>query len=212
MPLDVPGFGDVPPLPAYSVQGVARSIAETVAKLNLEHHVLVGHSMGAKLAMACAAAGSPDLVGLVLVAPSPPSPEPMDEDERLHLLASHGDRGSAERTLRAITRASLSAEDAAACVADNLRTSPTAWDWWLRAGSRETITGEVAAIACPVLVVTGGEDPVISPHTVDSDIMPRFPAARRVEIPGVGHLLPYEAPRETAQAIGAFAASRQPAR
>lgn len=210
--LDIPGFGDAPPLRAYSVADLARSIAETAAGLRLGRTVLVGHSMGAKLAMACAAAGWPGLVGLVLAAPSPPSPEPMDEGERARLLASHGDPASAERTLGAITRAGLGAADAALCVADNLRTSPAAWEWWLRSGSRETITGEVGRIACPVLVLSGGEDPVISPRTVDLEVMPRFPGARRVEIPGVGHLLPYEAARQTAAALQDFAASLPPRR
>jgi len=87
--LDVPGFGRSPPLPTYSVHGVAQVIGAAITRLRLESYALVGHSMGGKLAVAVALARPLGLAGLVLVAPSPPSPEPMDEGERSRLLASH---------------------------------------------------------------------------------------------------------------------------
>ncbi len=77
--------------------------------------------MGGKVALSCAAADLPGLEGLVVVAPSPPSPEPMDENERNRLLATHSDLASAERTLRTITRRLIPAEDVEVCIADNLR-------------------------------------------------------------------------------------------
>jgi pimeloyl-ACP methyl ester carboxylesterase len=164
--------------------------------------------MGGKLALACAAERPPGLAGLVLVAPSPPSPEPMDESERNRLLATHGDRTSAERTLRTITRRSLPAEDVAACIADNLVTSPEAWRWWLAQGSREDITAQAGHVACPVLVLGGSDDPVIGPSVIADDVMPRLADASRIEIAGAGHLLPLEAVQEVAGAIRAFVAQR----
>jgi len=136
--LDVPGFGRSPPLPTYSVHGVAQVIGAAITRLRLESYALVGHSMGGKLAVAVALARPPGLAGLVLVAPSPPSPEPMDEGERSRLLASHGDRASAERTIRTITRRPLQAEDVTACIEDNLGTSPEAWRWWLESAAGRT--------------------------------------------------------------------------
>ena len=206
--VDLPGFGRSPPLPAYSVHGVAQVVARLIADLRLGSHVLVGHSMGGKLALACAAAHLPGLTGLVLVAPSPPSPEPMDETERQRLLATHSDRKSAERTLRTITRRPLPAEDVAACIADNLMTSPEAWRWWLAQGSREDITAQVGQVACPILVLGGSNDPVIAPSVIADDVMPRLADASHIEIAGAGHLLPLEAAQEVAGAIGTFVAQR----
>lgn len=206
--VDLPGFGHSPPLPAYSVHAVAQGIAGLIADLCLDSFVLVGHSMGGKLALACAAARPPGLAGLVLVAPSPPSPEPMDQRERQRLLATHGDRQSAERTLRTITRRPLPAEDVAAGIADNLMTSPEAWRWWLAQGSREDITAQAGQVACPVLVLGGSNDPVIAPSVIADDVMPRLVDGSRIEIAGAGHLLPLEARQEVAGAIGTFVAQR----
>ena len=206
--IDLPGFGRSPPLPAFSVDAVSGTIAQHISGRRLGTYVLVGHSMGGKLALACAADQPPGLAGVVLVAPSPPSPEPMDEKERVRLLATHGDRASAEQTLRAITRRLIPAEDANICIADNLMTSAEAWHWWLAQGSRETITAQAERVACPVLVLGGSEDPVIAPAVITAEVMPRLADASRVEIAGAGHLLPFEAANEVAENIRTFLKER----
>ena len=202
--VDLPGFGRSASLPAYSVHAVAHEVARLIADLRLDSYVLIGHSMGGKIALSCAAAGLPGLAGLVLVAPSPPSPEPMDEKERNRLLVTHGDRESAEQTLRTITRRPIPQEDATICIEDNLLTSPEAWRWWLAQGSREDITAQARQVACPVLVLGGSDDPVIAPSVIADEIMPRLADASRVEIAGAGHLLPLEAVQEVGDAIRTF--------
>ena len=204
--IDIPGFGRSAPLLAYSVDTVAQVVATLIAGLRLDSYVLVGHSMGGKLALACAAANPLGLAGLILVAPSPPSPEPMDEGERGRLLATHGDRASAERTVRMIARRPIPMADVAICVEDNLLTSPEAWNWWLAQGSREDITAEAGRVACPVLVLGGSDDPVIPPQVIAAEVMPRLADASRIEIAGAGHLLPLEAAQEVGDAIRTFVA------
>jgi pimeloyl-ACP methyl ester carboxylesterase len=206
--VDLPGFGHSAPLPAYSVHAAAQAVAQLIADLRLDRYILVGHSMGGKLALSCAAAAPSGLAGLVLVAPSPPSPEPMDERERSRLLATYGDRASAEQTVRRITRRPISTEDVAVCVADNLLTSPEAWHWWLAQGSREDITAQARRVACPVLVLGGSDDPVIAPSVITGEIMPWLVDASRTEISGAGHLLPLEAPQEVRDAIRSFVTQR----
>jgi pimeloyl-ACP methyl ester carboxylesterase len=187
---------------------MAQVVATHIAGLHLERCVLVGHSMGGKLALACAAMNPPGLAGLVLVAPSPPSPEPMDEQERTRLLATHGDRSSAEQTVHTIMRRAIPAGDIAVCIEDNLRTSPDGWHWWLAQGSREDITAQAGRVACPVLVLGGSDDPVIPPHVITTDVMPHLANASRIEIAGAGHLLPLEAAQEVGTAIRSFVAQR----
>jgi pimeloyl-ACP methyl ester carboxylesterase len=203
--IDLPGFGLTPPLSAYNVQAMADAIAAFIRRRDLGRYILIGHSMGGKLAMACAVEKPPGLTGLILVAPSPPSPEPMEEDERKRLLSSHGDRASAEQTLQIIIRRPLSAEDKAICIDDNLRTSASGWDWWLASGSREDISSEVGGIACPVIVLGGTLDPVIPPHVITTRVTSRMTSANYIQIDGAGHLLPFEAPQEVGREIHSFA-------
>jgi pimeloyl-ACP methyl ester carboxylesterase len=132
----------------------------------------------------------------------------MDERERTRLLATHGDRTSAEQTVRTITRRTISAADIAVCIQDNLLTSPEAWRWWLAQGSREDITAQAGQVSCPVLVMGGSDDPVIPPHVITTDVMPHLANASRIEIAGAGHLLPLEAPQDVASAIRSFVAQR----
>jgi pimeloyl-ACP methyl ester carboxylesterase len=203
--LDLPGFGRSPPLSDFSIHTVEQAVATFVLGLDLDRYIIIGHSMGGKLAMACAIAKPIGLEGLVLVAPSPPSPEPMDEGERSRLLTSHGDRASAEQTIRNITRRPLRMEDIATCIEDNLATSLEAWIWWLKSGSRENFASEISRIDCPVTVIAGGNDPVIPTHVVISEVATRIKGARYLEIKGAGHLLPIEAPQEMSLAIKSFA-------
>ncbi len=203
--IDLPGFGNTPPLSNFSVQAVADAIAAFILHSDLGPYILVGHSMGGKLAMACATGRPSGLEGVILVAPSPPTPEPMEEQERNRLLASHGDRASAEMTLQFITRRPVTEEDKVICIDDNLRTSALAWHWWLASGSRENIASEIDRIACPVLVLGGTLDPVIPSHVITAQVTSRMPTSRYVQISGAGHLLPFEAPQELAGAIQAFA-------
>ena len=206
--LDLPGFGRSAPLSTYSVQTVAQAVAMRISDCRLDNYVLVGHSMGGKLALACAAAEPPGLAGLVLVAPSPPSPEPMDPRERARLLATHGDRTAAEQTVRTITRRAIPTVDVTICIEDNLLSSPTAWHWWLSQGSREDITAQAGRVACPVLVLGGSEDPVIPPEVIADEVVPRLTNVSRIEIAGAGHLLPLEAAQEVGTAIQRFTAQR----
>ena len=206
--IDLPGFGRSPPPPSFSVNAISGTIGQHIVGRRLGTYVLVGHSMGGKLALACAADPPPGLAGVVLVAPSPPTPEPMDEKERSRLLATHGDQASAEQTLRTITRRPISAEDADICIADNLTTSAEAWHWWLAQGSRETIAAQAEQVACPILVMGGSEDPVIAPAVIQTEVMPQLADASRVEIAGAGHLLPFEAAKEVADNIRTFVTVR----
>jgi pimeloyl-ACP methyl ester carboxylesterase len=90
--LDLPGFGGAPVAADLSVAGMVNQIIETVRTTGLTRWLLVGHSMGGKLATIVASralAGEPGLFGLagvVLLAGSPPSPEPMDEKRREKMI------------------------------------------------------------------------------------------------------------------------------
>ena len=206
---DLRGFGDSPaPATGYAVDDSADDVAALVARLGLGgpagRYVLVGHSMGGKIAMALAARRPPGLAGLVLVAPSPPTPEPMSEESRARTLATYGDRDAAVATARRITVRPLAPAAFDQVVADSLRTSRPAWDAWMLEGTLENIADRMPRIDVPTLVVAGVTDPVMAHAMLEREVRDRIAGARMVDVPDVGHLIPYEAPAELAAAVRDF--------
>lgn len=201
---DLRGHGDSAALPdAYAVADGADDVAGVVAALGITDYALVGHSMGGKLALALAARRPPGLRALVLVAPSPPTPEPIPDAERARLLASHGDRRAAEETADAIVARPLPPAPRARVVADNLRTSPAAWRAWLARGSREDVSALASHITVPTLVVAGTADRTIPEALLAREVVPRVAGARLAVVPGAGHLVPLEAPEALAGLVAA---------
>jgi 3-oxoadipate enol-lactonase len=199
---DLRGFGDSEaPATGYTIRDSADDIAALVHALALTRYVLVGHSMGGKIALAFAARRPPGLRSLVLIAPSPPTPEPMPESEREHLLASYGARAAAEETARKITARALTAPARAEIVADTLRSSRPAWVSWLERGSREDITALMPSVSVPLLVVASDSDPVLPARLLEREIVRRIIGARIAVLENVGHLMPIEAPEAIAAMI-----------
>ncbi|MDQ3181291.1 MAG: alpha/beta hydrolase [Acidobacteriota bacterium] len=192
---DLRGFGASDALPEnYAVRDYADDAAELIATLRLENYVLIGHSMGGKIALALAARQPKGLQSLILLAPSPPTPEPIKEDERAKLLITHGNRCVATDTVCNAAGAKLSADVFERTINDNLRSSETAWRAWLETGSREDISAEVKQISVPVLVAAGEKDETITAKLLRREIGRRVKNARLVIIPEAKHLLPLEVP------------------
>lgn len=203
--LDLRGFGDseAPAAGGFSVETMAADVAGVIRELGLRRYLLVGHSMGGKVALALAASAHrpPGLAALVLLAPSPPTPEPMPDAERARLLAGHGSRDAARETLIKNAAHPLPRELYQIAADDLLRASPAAWRAWLEHGSREDISGRLDALQTPVFLAAGAEDKAITADLLRREIVERVPRARLSEVAGARHLLPLEAPREVAGLI-----------
>ena len=203
--LDQRGFGDSSAADSYSLKAMTEDVLAVVNTLNLERYVLIGHSMGGKVALSVAARQPAGLEGLVLIAPSPPTPEPMEPAERARLLHSHGDREEALKTNHSISRLPVADDEFAALLEDNLRCSAAAWQAWLERGSRETL--ELGMINVPTLLIAGELDPVIPLELLQTAVAPHLTRFRLEVIAGAGHLLPLEAAGHVAELIAAHALS-----
>ncbi|OWP63822.1 alpha/beta hydrolase [Hymenobacter amundsenii] len=204
---DLGGFGAAPaPSGGFSVSAYADAVAAFIEAEKLTRYVLVGHSMGGKIALALAARQPAGLAGLVLLSPSPPTPEPMTEADRQASLQAWGQAAEAEKTQRHITAQALPAATVRQVVADNLRSTRAAWDAWLLEGSREDIGAQMSRIVVPCAIVAGDQDAVMSPSVHGLETLPLLPAGTPLEIiGGAGHLLPYEAPEAVAALLDRFA-------
>ncbi|MGY2893927.1 alpha/beta fold hydrolase [Deinococcus sp. UYEF24] len=196
--LDLPGFGDSQDA-RYSVDGMVGAVQERLT--GLENFVLVGHSMGGKVAAVLAARRPAGLTGLLLIAPSPLSPEPMTAQDRQALKAAYGQPHLLTEHYRQITRQPLSEGVLAQLVSDGVRGSQAAWDAWPDSGSREDRSPEVGRIEVPISLLTSEDDPVISPQVVAQHLLPIYSGAALTRLSGSGHLLPLELPTEVATFI-----------
>lgn len=203
---DLGGFGAAPaPRGGYTVEAYANQIAEFIAGAQLARYVLVGHSMGGKIALALAARQPVGLVGVALLSPSPPTPEPMTEEDRQSSLHAFGKPAEAEKTMRHITVRPLSAAVQQQITTDNLGSTKAAWDAWLLHGSRENIAAQLCNLRVPCTLLAGDQDAVMSPSVHGLETLPLLPEGTPLEIiGGAGHLLPYEAPEEVAALLRTF--------
>ncbi|WP_210513978.1 alpha/beta fold hydrolase [Hymenobacter terricola] len=201
---DLPGFGQqaAPAEFDYSVRAYADWVADYLQQRGLTDFTLIGHSMGGKIALALAARRPAGLRRLLLLSPSPPSGEPISDDDRAASLAAYGKPEEAEKTFHKITRQPLSAALRADVIADNLRSTRPAWDVWLDRGSREDITSLMPQLAVPCHLLVGEHDPAITPTTQRWQTLPYLPSGTPYTmVPGAGHLLPLETPAAVAELV-----------
>ncbi len=207
--LDLPGFGDSQPIVETTVEAITIIVAEMIRQLDLQHYILVGHSMGGKIALALASIQPPGLQSVILLAPSPPTPEPIEPSERSRLLNTHGNRSAAEETAHKITSQPLSDRAFEQVIRDNLRTSQRGWQAWLECGSRQDISSGISDITVPVLVIVGSEDAVIPKSLLQQDVIDEIADAQLVVVPNAGHLLPIETPQAIVDLIQAHIRKHQ---
>ncbi len=211
--LDLPGFGDAAQTKGYSVAEMADTIAALIEADAPSRWMIVGHSMGAKVAAAIARRaedGEPrlaGLIGVITVTGSPPSPEPMDDAMRSTMLGwFHGDaatsRDQAESYIANNSGPQLRAVDRELAVEDVLRANRAAWAAWLEHGSREDWSARIGTLETPALVIAGADDAALGPDAQRNLMAPHFANVHLATIPNAKHLLPLEAAGDLAQLFG----------
>jgi pimeloyl-ACP methyl ester carboxylesterase len=199
-----------------TVAEMTDSLHATLVSFKLERYVLVGHSMAGKLSAIIARRaldGDTALhppIGLVLVAPSPPSPEPMSDSKREQMLEAFPAEAAPEQDLKHAEKyisdnstrdIPLAAFDRT--VADVLKMNRNAWVAWLEGGSKEDWSSRVGIVELPTLLVAGDNDSALGPEPQAEYTQPFFPQAHLIAL-DTNHLIPLEQPDELAARISNF--------
>lgn len=196
------------PADGYRIADLAADAEGVIESLGLPRYVLVGHSMGGKVAQLIASRRPRGLEGLVLVAPSPPSPMLVSDEQRATLAAAYLSRESVEFVIdQVLTAKPLDADCREQVIEDSLKAAPQAKAAWPNVAMAEDITAAVALIDAPTLVIAGELDQVDRVATLQAELLPRIPQAAMYILPGTGHLSPLEAPAEVARVIAHFVAA-----
>jgi pimeloyl-ACP methyl ester carboxylesterase len=209
--LDLPGFGAAASCGYLDVAAMTDWLADDIRSRAPTSCVLIGHSMGGKIATLVAARAARGEVGLsgilsvVLVAASPPSPEPMDEERRAEMIGWFADKqashAEAATFVDANTATQLPPPLRNAAIDDVRRSRREAWRGWLERGSREDWYAETGDISIPALIVAGADDGDLGEDAQRRLNLPHYVTADVQVVQGAAHLIPYEQPQALATLI-----------
>ncbi|SDL49791.1 Pimeloyl-ACP methyl ester carboxylesterase [Catalinimonas alkaloidigena] len=199
--LNLPGFGGTSPLSEPSIAHFAGAIGQRITQqLGDQPYTVIGHSMSAKLALQMASEESDERIRqLILVAPSPPTVEPMTPDEVAHMLKHN--RKVAEDNVNTAAKLPLTPERRQLALDTPLQIDEKTWRWWIQDGRKQSIAERLDRVKAPVTVLASQHDPIIDYRLVQTDVMQLLPQAKLVTHPQAGHLLPLEDPAWLAQQI-----------
>jgi len=186
---------------SYDLHVQADDVAAIIQSLELSQYILVGQSMGGKIAQILAARRPPGLKGLVLVAPVPPTPMGAPKEQRDAMLDSYQSSAGVDIALSILTSRQLSPEFRKQVTDDTLGGAPAAKRAWTQEGMTLDISSLVGNINVPTTVIVGDADKVESEPVLRRELASRISGTNFIILPGVGHLSPLEAPSELATAI-----------
>lgn len=204
---DLRGWGDseAPMDDAYALVNMAADIEALIDNLGLQNFVLVGHSMGGKVAQLIASRRPSGLAGVVLVAPAPPSPLAMPPEALAAMASAYVSRASVMGAIdHMLTANPLQPALREQVIEDSLKGSAAAKAAWPTGTALEDISALVPYIDVPVLVIGGELDRVDQIATLKAELLAKVQHSVLHVLPGIGHLSPLEAPTQVAQCIEAF--------
>ncbi|WP_411719855.1 alpha/beta fold hydrolase [Mycetocola sp.] len=185
--LDLPGFGDAPePDEPLDMRESGDLIAELVESFGITDPVLVGHSMGAQVAVE-AAARHPHLFDCVVLIS--PTVNPEERGARIQALRLVQDLWGAQ--LRVIGFG----------LVYYLKAGPRWYFKKLRMMMDHHVEDTMPLVKADTLVIRGSEDRLCPRNWVDR-IVAIIPRARLVQVPGAGH----EVMMTNGQAVGSLIA------
>jgi pimeloyl-ACP methyl ester carboxylesterase len=200
--LDLPGFGNAPPLPEPSLANYSKFIQEALSQLGIDRCVLIGHSMGGKIALQVAAdAGEQRIQQVILVAPSPPTQEPMPDEERDRMLQDHHNPAAASTTVDGASQQLLPDIRRTIAIRTHTQAEDRTWRWWLLDGMNHSIADQLSDMQIPVTIIASQDDPVIPWATIQQEVVDVLPKVKLITLSDVGHLIPLEMPEQLAQSI-----------
>ena len=192
------------PLEGYGLRELVSDAASLIAALGLERYVLIGHSMGGKVAQLLASRRPVGLEALVLVAPASPSPQHIPDEARNTQMHAYDNRQTALGAITFLTFRPPQGDPLEALIEDSLAGSAGAKKAWPTTAAYEDISGEVGKIMVPTLVLVGDTDRQDPQEQQRSEVLPLISGATLEVLPDCGHLIPVDQPVKAVEAIRTF--------
>lgn len=201
------GWGDSDaPADGYTLADHADDALGVVEALGIKRYVVIGHSMGGKVATFLASRRPEGLAGLVVMGAAFPAPLEFTLEVLEGVVHAYDTREAVEATLdNMILGKPIDPTDREQVVEDSLRGAPQAVQAWPRRTGQEDICDLVSAINVPTLAIYGDKDQVHSADSAKEEPIPRIPGGVLEVLPGTGHLYPLESPTDVVRLIDQFA-------
>lgn len=196
--------GSSKPDSGYSFAQYAADVLAVADAVGSKSFVAVGHSMGGATAQYLAATQPQRIAGIVLLCPVPASGVPLPDEAR-GLFRTSGGKSESQQTILGLACKELSEASRERLLDDAAGVSVScveqAFDTWTAGGFAERLS----AIKAPALVV-GTDDPFLPPAFLNAAVVEPIAGARFAHLPGPGHYVQVERPRESAALVQAFLA------
>lgn len=207
--VDQRNHGESPRDPVHDYPAMAEDLAEVIQSLGGQADVL-GHSMGGKATMQLALT-RPQMIRRLIVADIAPVAYAHDQTQHIHAMRGLDLTGLTTRS-EADRRLSATVQDpglrAFFLQSLDLKATPPRWRLNLDVLEAEMPKivgwpGPQGQFDGPTLFLTGAESHYVRPEHREA-IRQHFPAARFAKIPGAGHWLHAEKPREFEETVRVF--------
>ncbi|MEC3916187.1 alpha/beta fold hydrolase [Nocardia sp. CDC160] len=196
------GWGESRGLPGpYDITQLAADAHAVLTELAPERFVLIGHSMGGKVAQLLAARRLPGLAGVVLIGPAPARPAVTPEAQRQLVHAYDSAETVAGALEHVLTHRRLSDALREQVIQDSLAGSTATHEAWALDSIARDISAVTPRIEVPVVVLAGEHDLVEPPQLLADHLLPHVPTATMRVVPDTGHLSPLENPGALAEAV-----------
>ncbi len=193
---DLRGFGRSPVTEdIYSMRLLAEDVLHLMDHLKIEKAVLVGHSMGGYVSLAFAHAYPGRLLGLGLVATQAAADGPERRQSRYKTAEAVAHKGA--RVVASSMVSTLTPQKELLQPINELIMSahPTGIVGALKGmAERHDLTGELANISVPAVVIAGSSDQLVPKERVET-LAQMLPKGWLVTIPNAGHMLMMEDPQ-----------------
>jgi pimeloyl-ACP methyl ester carboxylesterase len=213
--LDLPGFGQSAPLPGrHTIVGYARAVEELRAQLGLDSVNLVGHSLGADIALAYAGLYPHRVQALTLLHPVIEGKGPTAWLARAYYRIGTWLPNAVARTWLLSKAAVYTADTIVLTTRDRARrrhildddyrtaaaASPRAISEAYLSLAKTPFHDLARQIVAPTLLVTGSRDSLAGQHTL-AVLRSSIAGSQGLVIDGGGHLWPIEEPRAAAELV-----------
>lgn len=191
----------------FSMADLVDEVLGIIQALHVREFVLIGHSMGGKVAQLAASLRPEGLKALILVAPATPTPTHFPDAALQQQLHAYDDADTVRQTIGFLSAKALPESEVSQIMEDSLSGSEAARKAWPTIGIVEDISEALTSINVPTLVIAGGRDNLDSVEQHEREVVSPIAGAKLVVIPASGHLLPYDEPSELAMMIRKFLSS-----